>query len=371
VRIAIVHENWGAGAARCARDLECELQTRGHDVLFFPRSESAETPESLMDGLASFQPDIVNCHSFYGAFPYKTLPELSNRYPVCLTVHDPRPIGTMETVCWSCDRNAYCLRCPMVQGRWRKVVANPYLKQRVKKRWWHSRCREDLRIVAPSQWLVNRLKQHELKRFNVSCIPNGIDLNRFRPLQPDRARFGLPAEGVVILHLAWHMGWQINERKGMRFLAEAFQEQIAPQFPDAVLAVAGERFAPNHPQVVSLGMVDQHDLPALLSSIDIFATPTLADNLPYTVIESMACGKCVVSSNVGGVPEQVIDGQTGSLVPPADSEALGKAIVSLIDTPQRMDAFGKAGQARATERFAMDTFVTNYENLFEEMAGRR
>ncbi|MEO2032456.1 MAG: hypothetical protein ABGZ35_10265, partial [Planctomycetaceae bacterium] len=65
MRIAIVHENWGAGAARCARDLEEALSQR-HEVLFFPRASSPETANSVLLGLSEFKSDVVNCHSSYG-----------------------------------------------------------------------------------------------------------------------------------------------------------------------------------------------------------------------------------------------------------------------------------------------------------------
>lgn len=368
MRIAFINQRWGAGAARCVMDLHDRLGARG-GVLYFPREGVQETPETILEGLKAFQPDVVNCHSYYGGLPYSLLAEISRLYPVCYTVHDPRPIGTMEVVCWQCDRNTSCLRCPMVRSRWQKLFQNPFFAERLGKRITHLRCRSDMQVVSPSRWLAARLRQQELRRFQIHTIPNGVDLQHFKPRDPDRERFGLPRDATILLHVAWHLGWQVNDRKGLPLLAEAFIQHIAPQYPNAILAVAGENFVPNHPQVRPLGMVDQKDLPLLLASSDLYVTATLADNLPYTVTEAMAAGKAVVASSVGGIPEQVVDGLNGRLVPPKDAGALASAILDLIGDAELLRSYGKAGRERAEKLFGMDAFLSSYENLFLQMAG--
>src|SRR5450432_4329797 len=101
MRLAIIHENWGAGAARCAHDLRRELGHR-HQIYFFPRAGEIGSTDDLLKELLLFDPDVVNCHSFYGNLPYDFLATVSKRYPTCFTVHDPSPIGTMESECWEC-----------------------------------------------------------------------------------------------------------------------------------------------------------------------------------------------------------------------------------------------------------------------------
>src|SRR5271166_3524098 len=103
MKITIIHENWDAGAARCARDLERGLAA-SHEVVYFPR-DGCSSAEQILHELNSFRPDVVNCHSFSSNLTYSFLSRVSKRYPTCFTVHDPRPIGTMEIACWDCDRN--------------------------------------------------------------------------------------------------------------------------------------------------------------------------------------------------------------------------------------------------------------------------
>jgi glycosyltransferase involved in cell wall biosynthesis len=223
--------------------------------------------------------------------------------------------------------------------------------------------------------MAAHLRKRELKRFQIVHIPNGIDLDTFKPLPPNRAKFGLPERGNILLHMAWHAGeWTINERKGMRYLGEAFINHILPRFPDTYLAVAGESFAPNHPNVRPLGMVEQKNLPALLASVDIFVTPTLADNFPYTVLEAMACAKPVVASAVGGIPEQVEEARTGFLVPAADPKSIGQAVNRLLEDPALITQFGIAARNRVEEHFGMPGFLRTCEGVFGKLAegrGRR
>src|SRR5476649_1983410 len=161
MRIAIIHELWGAGAARCAQDLRRELG-RAHEICYFPRSNSYETVDGILNELARFVPDVVNCHSFYGNLPYEFLSIVSQRYATVFTVHDPRPIGTLQVECWACDQNAACRRCPLVGSTWRQFLRNPYYNQRKVKREVHARCPSTMQIVAPSRWMMKRLKDREL-----------------------------------------------------------------------------------------------------------------------------------------------------------------------------------------------------------------
>src|SRR5690348_9382840 len=117
MRIAIIHENWGAGAMRCAQDLRRELGNR-HEICYFPRSDIHETTESILAELLRYRPEVVHCHSFYATLPYEFLAIISKRYPTCFTVHDPRPIGTMEPLCWTCEQNATCRHCPLLGAKW-------------------------------------------------------------------------------------------------------------------------------------------------------------------------------------------------------------------------------------------------------------
>lgn len=367
MRIAIIHEAWGAGAARCAQDLRREL-SKTHEVCYFPRTSEPETPEAIHSELQKFRPDVVNCHSFYGNLPYDFLPALSRLYRTCFTAHDPRPIGTLQPECWACEYNATCRHCPLVGSGWRQWLRNPYYQQRKIKRQAHGRCAPNMRIVAPSRWMLERLRAQELSRFRAQLIPYGIDLEFFGKASDSRSAFGLPGAQPIILFSAWYESRRnLGRRKGLADLAEAFETRIIPAIPNAILAVAGEAFVPNHPNVRPLGMVSLANLPQLLSAADVYVLPTLADNLPYSVLEAMGCAVPIVATNVGGIPEQVLQGETGLLVPPGQPDQLAEAIISTLSDPEKAKAMAAGGRRRAEALFGMEGSVRAYERLFEEM----
>jgi glycosyltransferase involved in cell wall biosynthesis len=116
------------------------------------------------------------------------------------------------------------------------------------------------------------------------------------------------------------------------------------------------------PQVRFMGHRD--DVPAILSESDLFVLPSESEASPNVILEAMAAGLPVVASNVGGIPELVTDGVTGSLVPPADSDALAAALLDLLDHPGRATAFGQAGRARIEQEHSFDRTVVQFETLY-------
>jgi len=220
--------------------------------------------------------------------------------------------------------------------------------------------------------MLDRLRRRELRRFRLQVIPYGIDTDSFRADPEARKRFGFQSDELVVLHSAFSGDAVcLDRRKGLLWRAEAFVGYVLPRVPNAWLAVAGEGVVPNHPRVRPLGRIAVSELGVLYAAADIFVCPTLGDNLPYTVLEAMACECPVVGSRVGGLPEEVQDGVTGVLVPPRDVKALGEALVHLLLDPAKRRAFGAAGRARVLAEFNMHRFVGAYERLFEEMVAER
>lgn len=370
LRIAIINEIWTAGATRCAKDLEQHLTDR-HVVRYYPR-EQRETVSSLLTDLAAFVPDIVHCHSYYGDLPYQVLATLSHRYSTCLTVHDPRPIGTMNPICWECPHNQTCFRCPLVKRFRKLLLLNPYFWQRLQKRFVHWRSASTLTFITPSQWLERRLAKTEIRRFSIQHITNAIDLDHFIPIPDARRQLNLLEDRRIIFYIAHPggTGWTIDPRKGLAFLAEAFTRVVLPQNPETLLMIAGERLVPNHPNVMPLGFIQKEDLPKYYSAADVVVVPTLADSLTYTVREAMGCATPVVAFNVGGIPEGIDDGITGYLISPGDSNALGAAILRLVQNPEPCRQMGLAGRAKAVQLFDMNVFIQHHETLYEQMVAQ-
>lgn len=118
---------------------------------------------------------------------------------------------------------------------------------------------------------------------------------------------------------------------------------------------------------------ERDDVPRVLAGADLFALSSRWEGLPFAVIEAMMSGLAVVATGVGGVPELIVDGETGFLVPPQDPDALAGALARLLSDPVLRRRLGDAGRRRALERFTEARMLEQTARLYArvlEAAGR-
>jgi glycosyltransferase involved in cell wall biosynthesis len=116
------------------------------------------------------------------------------------------------------------------------------------------------------------------------------------------------------------------------------------------------------------GFVGHNQLAPLLHQADVFVQPSIwGEPFPLSVIEAMAAGLPVVSSSVGGLPESVIDGETGLLVEPDNPEALANGMLKLIENKELPRRMGDVGAARAKEHFSWEAVVVSLNSLYRAL----
>jgi glycosyltransferase involved in cell wall biosynthesis len=321
-----------------------------------------------METLREFKPDVVHLHSYYSDLPYSFIAEVAEKYPVVMTPHDPRPIGNMILECWNCGEFKTCFQCPLIGQLQRyTLIRHKYYRWRLEKRRIHGHLPAKTAFVCVSDWMRQRILTTELKRFRVEMIHNGIDLEKFQRVADARRQLNLSADQKVLVFVAHHSGWTADERKGGHILARALAEIVIPKFPELVVLAVGGGMIPNLPNVRPIGFVSPDKVAQYYSAADVFVAPSLADNLPYTVLEAMGCEVPVVASRVGGIPEEVEDRKTGKLFSPGSWQELGAALNELLANPEQAREFGRAGRARVEKMFRLEDFVKKYEQLYAEV----
>ena len=119
--------------------------------------------------------------------------------------------------------------------------------------------------------------------------------------------------------------------------------------------------------VVFHGSVDYAALPSFYQSCDVFLNPTLrANGYDLTVLQAMACGRPIVASNVGSLPELVTE-LTGILIPPGDESALAQAVIGILQNPQMAQELGVAARQRVEADFSLDAMVEATLNIYRDL----
>jgi len=208
----------------------------------------------------------------------------------------------------------------------------------------------------------------------LTFIPNGIDPWSFdTAIAIPRATIGVPDHA----HLALYLG-RLDPQKGLPDLLIAARRVIAAR-PDWHLALAGDgpsrawlldqiaNDARMREKIHWLGRCEH--VPELLKSANVLVHASLWEGMPNVVLEAMAARRPVIATAVEGTEDLVLPGQTGWLVPPHDPEALSRALIEAIDSPEHCRYYGDAGRKRAEQEFSLESTVMAYERLWAGILG--
>lgn len=197
-------------------------------------------------------------------------------------------------------------------------------------------------------------------------IHNGVDAAAAPPPEPRGER---PVRIVTVGRLKAPKDALTFVRALARLPDGAFEAVIVGAGPDRS-AVEVELHSLGLERVVELAG-ERHDVREVLAGADLFVLSSRSEGLPLTILEAMAAGLPVVASLVGGVPEVVVDGETGLLVPPGDPLRLAAAIERLLQDSSLRRRLGQKGHARVKERFDLASFQRAHVDLYRRALASR
>jgi glycosyltransferase involved in cell wall biosynthesis len=197
--------------------------------------------------------------------------------------------------------------------------------------------------------------------------------------QSIRRELGLPLVGTVVA-----MTGQVAEVKGIWDFIDAAGMLVTRGVPVS-FAVLGDdlkgrgALREHAEKVVAERGLSAHvrflgfrpNAPRLIPAFDIIAVPSHIEPLGNATLEAMAAGLPVIGSRVGGIPEMIVDGETGLLVESRNAAALAAAIESLVRDPGRARAFGRAGRARAEQVFSVAAHVSHVQAVYDRLLATR
>ena len=234
------------------------------------------------------------------------------------------------------------------------------------------------KIVAISDAVADYLRTDaQLPTENIVRIYYGIDPTPFSPdvLPPSRRSVDDPSRRPTLGVVA-----RLAPQKGHRVLFDALPA-IRAAVPEVharligheeLSTVAELQTAADERGVGHLVTFEgfRADVANVMADLDVFVLPSLWEGFGLVLLEAMAAGRPIVASAVGPIPEIVVDGVTGLLVPPGDPAALAEAITRLLRDPELAAALGRAGRARVERELRLDTMVERTEALYAELLGR-
>ncbi len=312
----------------------------------------------LINDIKEFKPDIINLHNPLGytmnmqlLFDYFK----SSSIPVVWTMHDIWSI-TGHCITGLCEnwKNG-CGKCPNKKEYPASYFLDRSKQNRVRKEKCFSNVPK-MTLVSPSRWLANLAAGTYLNQYEIRTIPNGIDLDVFKPTDSElRKKYGLENK-TILLSVAGV--WAKN--KGAEFLY-ILSKQMDENFAFVMIGENNDKELESNDRIIHIEHTNNRtELAQWYTVADIFINPTMGDNFPTVNLEAIACGTPVITFDTGGSGEAI--GNCGTIVEQGNVEKLKKAILEQKKVKTK-DCLDQAKNFDKNERY-MD-----YIRLFEQNVG--
>lgn len=319
--------------------------------------------------------DIIHLHWInQGFLSLKGIENLSqSKKPIIWTMHDMWPVTAICHHARECVRyQTECGFCPQISSTHKNDLSHLVW---MKKSRLMSRLQPTL--IGCSKWLAGLAQQSALTTgIRIESIPNPIDTDLFSPKDRYTARkeMGLPENGILVLFGAVQAD---DPRKGIIELSQAMKHlkrRDSSLSQDIRLVVFGalrdevKDLFPDY-KIIPMGYIkDAEKMAHLYRSANIFVTPSLEENLPNTIMESLSVGTPCVAFQVGGIPEMIIPNSTGYLAKYKDPEDLCNGIIKTIELNQNSpETVSKACRSFVLNHYSQESIAQKLIELYNDL----
>jgi len=225
-------------------------------------------------------------------------------------------------------------------------------------------------LTTVSDYIVDRTKESFGIKKEIKVIPNFVDINRFKPDQDgcDRSEFARPDEKIVV-----HM----SNYRPVKNTADVIRifDTINRRLPAKLILVGDGPDAPNILSMASeMGLKEkviflggQDIVESVLCKADLFLLPSASEAFGLAALEAMACGVPVVGTIVGGLPELVIDGQTGFLEPIGDVGAMSRRSIEILTDHELHEKLSRNAREVTIRKFTTERIVGEYQDFYRRI----
>ena len=311
--------------------------------------------------------DIYHLHDISTALSPLAVSWLSGQKPLVWTFHDCSPFTGGCIFPMDCQNYLTgCQDCPQLDV-WPMFTRLDFTG-RIQKHKHNLVRRNSIRVIAPSAWMA----QETVKSGMLSSLPDvinyGVDTDRFvnHDKRKIRRELGLPDHRDIILLSAWSLH---DHRKGLAYAVET----ISMLKSDPLVLMVGDADTETRnvfdrfETCITGRLNDDRKLSGYYAAADVFLFPTLGDNFPNVVLETMACGTPCVAFNVGGVGEMIKDNITGYLVDKYDIDGLYTRVSQLLKDENLREGMAQNCRKMVIDKFSHSVFVDSHINLYHQV----
>lgn len=316
--------------------------------------------------------DIIHLHWINGGYlSLKSLKKLKQlNKPIVWTLHDMWAFTGGCHYSLDCQRfETECNNCPSLKFMAKKDISNKTFHDK-------SFFKElNLTFVTCSNWLkLEAEKSHLLRNKRIVNIPNTLDTNLYIPIDVRTARekLSLQNDKIYILFGAMNI---IDERKGFKYLLDSLKKLVSESdntnelIEIIIFGKANEKILDSIPYKRHYfgNFKSENDIILAYNAADIFIAPSLQDNLPNTVLESLSCGTPVIAFNVGGLPDMIEHVKNGYLADAGSVEGLTNGIKWYLNNRTSDESLKVNARQKVLTNFTQEIVAEKYKELYTSL----